>query len=292
MEYTGYFVKFNNFAAHPSGTGRLHIDVLSKYSQVLWGQWRNGINLLNEKIRKEMNDVAPFKFYALDKSVALLKMNVTRVLTREEVIAEKLEYLIPDYYNIDTPCSAYYLIDKIEILPVESALKIININTKKSIYDSAQVNSTTPWRVCEIDNDLGIENIVIPNVTTKSVKFNPPVPSENIPNIISSKPKNETYCIYQYYSKTMKKSYIGLTNDINRRKKEHESPSNWTREKKKYLYTAMQLMGLDDFEFHILHDNLSEEDAHYWEAKEIENHHSYFPDGFNERNESRFLKNI
>lgn len=55
MEYTGYFVKFNNFAAHPSGTGRLHIDVLSKYSQVLWGQWRNGINLLNEKIRKEMN---------------------------------------------------------------------------------------------------------------------------------------------------------------------------------------------------------------------------------------------
>lgn len=59
----------------------------------------------------------------------------------------------------------------------------------------------------------------------------------------------------------MKKSYIGLTNDINRRKKEHESPSNWTREKKKYLYTAMQLMGLDDFEFHILHDNLSEKDA-------------------------------
>ena len=54
----------------------------------------------------------------------------------------------------------------------------------------------------------------------------------------------------------------------------------------------MQLMGLDDFEFHILHDNLSEKDAHYWEAKEIENHHSYFPDGFNERNESRFLKNI
>ena len=43
MEYTGYFVKFNNFAAHPSGTGRLHIDVLSKYSQVLWGQWRNGM---------------------------------------------------------------------------------------------------------------------------------------------------------------------------------------------------------------------------------------------------------
>ena len=28
------------------------------------------------------------------------------------------------------------------------------------------------------------------------------------------------------------------------------------------------------------------------EAKEMENHHSYFPDGFNERNESRFLKKI
>ena len=68
MEHTGYFVKFNNFAMHPSGTGKLHIDVLSKHSQVIWGQWRAGANLLNENIYKEMNSIAPFDFYALDKN--------------------------------------------------------------------------------------------------------------------------------------------------------------------------------------------------------------------------------
>ena len=283
MEYTGYFVRFNNFATHPAGTGRLHIDVLNQYSQVIWGQWRTGVNLLNEKIYNEMNNIAPFYFYALDKSVALLKMQVIRVLTREEVINEQLEYLIPNYYDINTPCSAYYLIDKIEILPAESAMKVININTKKPIYDAAQVNSTIPWRVCEIDNDLGVENIILP--TVKAVKSQPPKATSQI-----IEPTTDHYCVYQYYSKTMHKSYIGLTNDIARRKREHENPGNWLKEKKKYLYTAMQLMGLDDFEFHVLHSNLSEVDGHYWEAKEIENHNAYFPDGFNERKESRYLK--
>lgn len=283
MEHTGYFVKFNNFAMHPSGTGKLHIDVLSKHSQVIWGQWRAGANLLNENIYKEMNSVVPFDFYALDKNVALLKMHTIRVLTKEEVINEHLEYLIPEYYNIDTPCSAYYLIDKIEILPPISASKVINVNTKRSIYEAAQVNSTTPWRVKETDEDLGIEDIAVaPVVRSKSA---PPVAKE--PPAVN--PINERYTIYRYFSKTTKKCYIGLTNDINRRRKEHENPSSWNREKKKYLYTAMQLMGLEDFEFSILHTDLTLDEAHYWEAQEIEIHNSYFPNGLNERNESRYL---
>ena len=81
-----------------------------------------------------------------------------------------------------------------------------------------------------------------------------------------------------------------MTNDIKRRRSEHENPTTWQREKKKYLYINMQMFGLDDFEFKILHENLTEEEAHYWEAKEIENYNSYFPNGFNERNESRYLK--
>lgn len=284
MKHTGYFVKFNNFAMHPSGTGKLHIDVLAKHSQVIWGQWRNGVNLLNEKIRIEMNEVAPFDFYALDKNVALLKMHTTRVLTKEEVIAENLEYLIPEYYNIDTPCSAYYLIDKIEILPPASATKVINVNTNRTIYEAAQVNSTTPWRVKEIDEDLGVEDVVI--------AVAPPSRSKSAPPVAIKAPvaANEKYSVYRYFSKTTKKCYIGLTNDINRRRKEHENPSSWVREKKKYLYTAMQLMGLEDFEFSILHTDLTEEEAHYWEAQEIELHNSYFPNGLNERNESRYLR--
>ena len=284
MKHTGYFVKFNNFAMHPSGTGRLHIDVLAKHSQVIWGQWRNGANLLNEKIRIEMNEVAPFDFYALDKNVALLKMHTTRVLTKEEVIAENLEYLIPEYYDIDTPCSAYYLIDKIEILPPISATKVINVNTNRAIYEAAQVNSTTPWRVKEIDEDLGIENVVIAAAPPSRFKSAPPVA------VKAPIATNEKYSVYRYFSKTTKKCYIGLTNDINRRRKEHENPGSWAREKKKYLYTAMQLMGLEDFEFSILHTDLTEEEAHYWEAQEIEIHNSYFPNGLNERNESRYLR--
>lgn len=289
MEHIGYFVRFNNFAVNPEGTGKLHINVLKQYSKVIWGQWRNGVNLLNNKTMKEMNTMTPFSFYALDKNIALLKMRVIRVLTREEVIAEKLEYLIPNYYNIDTPCSAYYLIDKIEVFPPESAMKVININTNRPIYLASQVNSTTPWRVREISPDLGTEDLVENKVNIQSNNnFKPPI--VKVSTSINSKVKDQNYTVYCYTNKTLNKSYIGMTNDIKRRRSEHENPTTWQREKKKYLYINMQMFGLDDFEFKILHENLTEEEAHYWEAKEIENYNSYFPNGFNERNESRYLK--
>ena len=95
----------------------------------------------------------PFTLYVIDTQVALLKLTVTDVLTREEVIENKMEHLIPTYYSIDTPCSAYYVLSDIEILPVAAGDNIVNINTKKPITLSQQVNSTTPWRVRSLEEE-------------------------------------------------------------------------------------------------------------------------------------------
>ena len=141
-----YFIKFKE---NKNNTAQSHIDILNKYNQVIWGQWRTGTSLLNEKTMQEMNENVPFNLYILDKKSALLQMQVIKVLDRENVIDQNLEYLIPDYYDINTPCSAYYLIDKIKVFDPAEAENIYNINTEKCIYDAAQVNSCTPWRVID-----------------------------------------------------------------------------------------------------------------------------------------------
>jgi hypothetical protein len=272
-----YFVKFKNFQSHPEGTGKLHYQVLKQHGEVLWGQWRKGNTLLNRKIKAEMNELAPFTLYILDKEVALLQLTVSHVYDREEVIEKNMEHLIPSYYDIDTPCSAFYLVTNIEILPPTEAIQIVNINTGSSIYHSAQVNSTTPWRVCRTDEP-------VPEPVIKKVDTIVSLPSKE--EEVST---SNTYWVYRYYSKTTNKSYIGMTNNLTRRRKEHENMATWKREKKKYLYVMMSMLGLDDFQFEVLHEGLTEEEAHHWEAQEIENYSAYYPSGLNERNESRYL---
>jgi hypothetical protein len=274
-----YFLKFKNFATNPLGTGRLHYEVLKEKGQVIWGQWRTGKNLLNEKIKEEMKTNLPFTLYVIDTQVALLKLTVTDVLTREEVIENKMEHLIPTYYSIDTPCSAYYVLSDIEILPVAAGDNIVNINTKKPITLSQQVNSTTPWRVRSLEE--GEE-------PAQKVPESTPI----IPSPVDVEPSGTgTYSVYRYYCPLLNKYYIGMTNNIDRRRREHENPETWKNNRKKFLYTAMQFVGGPSmFEFTILHSGLTEEEAHYWEAKEIENHNCYYPNGFNERSEKRYLK--
>lgn len=278
-----YFVKFKNFQSHPEGTGKLHYKVLQEHGKVLWGQWRKGSTLLNSKTKNEMNEVAPFILNVLDKDVALLRLTVTQVYYETEVIEKGLQHLIPSYYDINTPCSAFYLVTAIEILPPTEAVNIVNINTGSSIYYSGQVNSTTPWRVCKSDMEIEIKE----PVKTKKSNYVPPVNNEKV---LSTTPDAETYWVYRYYSKTLNKSYIGMTNNLVRRRKEHENRTNWGREKKKYLYTLMNMIGLDDFEFEVLHEGLTEEEAHHLEALEIENYNAYYPNGMNERKETRYLK--
>jgi hypothetical protein len=275
-----YFLKFNNFQSHPEGTGRLHYKVLKEKGNVLWGQWRNGVNLLNRKIKNEMNNSTPFILYELDKDVALLKLTVIAVFDKEEVIERGLEEYIPSYYDVETPCSAFYMISAMEILPPEEAVQIVNINTGSSIYYSAQVNSTTPWRVRKSEETIAFTPKTIPQKT----KALPPKSTE-----IQITDDNSGHCVYHYRSKSTGKSYIGMTNNIIRRRREHESPVTWQREKKKYLYVLMNILGLEDFDFEILHSGLTEEEAHHWEAVEIEQHNAYYPNGLNERNESKYL---
>lgn len=271
----GYLVKFNNFKENPNGTGKLHYQVLKEYGKVLWGQWSANGNIMSQTTYDRMNNEVPFYLYAFDKNTALLKMKVDQVLYKDEVINQSLEYLIPSYYSIDTPCTNYYLISKIEILPAISAQNLITANGN-NVYDKARnVNSCSPWNVFwgeEVRTQSSPEII-------------------EIKEIVCNKENNDDllYTIYCYTSKTTGKEYIGMTNNISRRIAEHSNISNWQRERKKYLYTMFTVLGYDDFDLTILHQNLSENEAHYWEAKEIEQHNCYWPNGLNERNESHYL---
>ena len=268
-----YFLKFKNFQEHPEGTGRLHYRTLQKHGKVLWGQWRKGKSLLSENTKTEMNNNAPFILNVLDKEVALLRLTVEHVYSREEVIEEHLEYLIPNYYDIDTPCSAYYLVSAIDILSSLEAMNIVNINTGRSVYQSGQINSAAPWRVHWANNN---STEAIGDEEEKHEQY--------------SQVDGESYWVYRYHSISLNKNYIGMTNNLIRRRREHESPLTWKREKKKFLYVLMNMLGLKDFEFEVLHEDLTEEEAHHMEAVEIENYDAYFPNGLNERVEKRFLQ--
>lgn len=259
----GYLVNFND-----SNTGKQHFLTLKEKGIVLWGQWKRSINGINvSPTRQRIMNEHPFYLYAFDRTVALLKMHCIHVYQTEEVIANKLTHLIPSYYSINTPCSAFYLIDNIEILPAVYAKNLIAINSGKEVFENArQVNNARPWHVKEKEPFLS---------------FQPPEPIIDYNNL-------GNYSVYCYHSKTANKDYIGLTNDVIRRRREHECSSNWVNSKK-YLYVYMTLMGIEDFEFTVLHTNLTKEQAKYYEALEIELHNSYYPDGFNERYEGANL---
>lgn len=275
----GYVVKFKNFDQNLEGTGKLHHAVLEQIGQCIWGQWSKG--LMSKNTYDRMNTETPFYLYALDKNFALLKMKVERVLRKEEILNENLGYLIPAYYSVDTPCANYYLISSINILPVEEAVKVIICSSGKSIASLNQVNSTAPIKVEWNEN----------------VSITQPEPVK-VCNSISTMSKTENldshnYTVYRYQATIdgKKQTYIGLTGDLKGRFNHHKNPANWRSKKEKWkvLYMFFQMYGYERFEFSILHDNLTHEEAQYWEAKEIENHNCYYPNGLNVRDESKHL---
>ena len=144
------------------------------------------------------------------KNTALLKMKVIRVLRLEEVIQEELEYLLPKYYSLELNSAAYFLIDNIEILPVEYGQRILTTRSKTSILSAKQVASFAPWKVYEeeVDVKLHVENEILENEENKD---------------------SQNYTVYCYRSKINGKCYIGQTNNISRRRKEHENPNNWRK---------------------------------------------------------------
>ena len=281
----GYLVKFKNYALSEEGTGKLHYKVLSNYGKCIWGQWTINGNPMFQTTFDRMNKEVPFYLYAFDNNFALLKMKVEKVLRKEDIIDNNLNHLIPSYYSIDTPCANYYLISEINIFPVEEAIKVIVTNSGNNILSINQVNSRSPISVYWDENPN--ENYF------KSKKNNnnylPPIPSNNT----DTDEQSNTHAVYRFKSKTDGKCYIGLTNNVTKRLAHHKNPTNWrsAKEKWKVLYMMFSMYGYENYEFSILHENLTKKEAEYLEAKEIENHNCYYPNGLNVRDESRHLKN-
>lgn len=290
------FKDFNrNSIYHTTSTATEHTDLIHQYGSVLWGQFStNGQDdNFSKRAYIEMNNHGEgCTVYALDRNSMLLKMKVDRVLTKAEVKDEKLEYLIPQYYGIDMPVHCYFQISEILALDPSHAHNLIHANSFRLVdsYTVMRINGTAPWNVREVE----IEDNQLINPTNI---FQPSPALKAIPNkLYINPPQDQIWCIYRIYHKNVKQfphlQYVGETHDLDRRISEHFSPTNYLREKKKYLYTIMHAFGNENFTWQILEDNIPTElEARKQEAYWIEVYHSYYGDqGLNERNERRFLK--
>lgn len=228
---------------------------------------------------QEMINDCPFYLYTIDTlHQAFARFKVDEIyLNYSDIPNEKLS-LIPNNLN-KLYGYAYYKFIEFKELPYEASNAIVNTNTGRSIYGAKQINPNAPWHVECIEGMLG--QYLINNL--------PPLDIEDLFG------QYKNFCVYRYYLDLpeCKMSYIGMTRDIQQRYNHHKNPSSWNskNEQSKFLYMAFKnpIIGYDKFQFEILHSNLTEEEAHYWEAKEIQNFNSYFPFGFNVRNENKYL---
>lgn len=288
MRDIGYIVTFKNYATHPEGTGKLHYDVLRQHGKCIWGQWSPNGNIMYENTYKRMNTEVPFFLYAIDKQFALLKMTVERVLRKEEVVDEGLDYLIPSYYSVDTPCANFYLISSIDSFPVEEMGRLVVKSSDGPASDLHQINSRGPVKVYWSDDTIQLKSS-----TTSTRSYLPPSAKIEEENDVTD--TERCHVVYRYTFKDKPdKHYIGRTGNLKRRIAHHSNRKNWLagKEQWKVLYMMFQSYGYENFEFSILHDNLTLAEAKYLEAWEIEKHQSYYrhQQGFNVKDESENLK--
>lgn len=83
------------------------------------------------------------------------------------------------------------------------------------------------------------------------------------------------YLVYKHTSPSGK-SYIGQTKNYNKRCRYHQSYKECIA-----FYLAIQKYGWDNFTHEILKDNLTIEEANYWEEFYIKYYQSLFPHGYN-----------
>lgn len=276
-----YALRYKNYALHPRGTDFLHYKVFSEKGKVIWGQWTSGVNKLSESRFEIMNE-EPFTLYAFDKNSALIEMKVSRVLRAEE-ITDELAKLIPEYYRHKRDSiSAFYLVDEMIVRPVSAIEGIYNVNTGTCLIQANQINSNAPWGVKEEEPKERKEDEISNRLLETDI-------SKYLEEDIL---EDNSHSVYKYTHKESGKVYVGQTNNLSRRKREHESKTTWKRHKKKYLYIMFAMYGVDSFDYQVLHSELSKEDADIGEAFEIKKHNAYFPNGLNERDESRHLKKL
>ena len=227
-----------------------------------------------------MENSYPFDLYIIDTlHLVFARLTVTKVyLNKSDIPKEELKLIptsIENFYGY-----AFYKFIDLQQYSYEGSNSVVNCNTKTPLFNVKQINPCTPWRVETIDGQLG--EYLINN--------SPSLKTEDLLGQYSN------FCVYRYYLDlpNCKMSYIGMTKNLQQRFQHHKNISSWNskNEHNKYLYMAFKnpAIGYEKFHFEVLHDNLTEEEAHYWEAQEIENFNAYFPFGFNVRKEDRYLK--
>ncbi|AGE57008.1 GIY-YIG catalytic domain-containing endonuclease [Acanthocystis turfacea Chlorella virus NE-JV-3] len=84
-------------------------------------------------------------------------------------------------------------------------------------------------------------------------------------------------CIYYIHFTTSNKGYVGQTNSLERRMKEHRRPDSGCR----CLSNAIQCHGFDDCDIYILEDELGDEEANNLETFYIRDLGTLVPNGYN-----------
>lgn len=147
----GYAVRFNE-----SESTFKHLDILRDYGEVLWGQWRKPGSVAQfSGVNKQLiNDSGTF-IYAIGQTT-VWKMHIKEVLSAEEIKQKELEFLIPCYYDINTPCYCWYLIDDIKDYGSKECLTTLFTSGGKSFTVIHQIPGNSPFRVFSTGNEQGI----------------------------------------------------------------------------------------------------------------------------------------
>lgn len=88
-----------------------------------------------------------------------------------------------------------------------------------------------------------------------------------------------TYCVYCHVNKINGKRYIGLTKESNPEKRWGSNGINY--KSSTYFYNAIKKYGWENFNHIILKQNLSNEEAEYWEKEYIRIYNTVAPNGYN-----------
>lgn len=86
-----------------------------------------------------------------------------------------------------------------------------------------------------------------------------------------------TYSVYCFTNKINNKKYVGITFDMQRRYKQHKTARN----RCPVFSNAIKKYGFETFDFTVLKENLTQEDAKSLEKKFIEEFNSIVPNGYN-----------
>ena len=288
-------ITFNDLNRYSSySTAIEHLNVLFHKNKVLWGQWsatNQKDNIENSTYKQMNNNGQGCVVYAYDKNSMLIKLKVSRVLKTNEVLDEKLEEYIQKYYCIQQPVHYYLEVLNIIAADLSQAKNIITDSSNQPItnYSNLHLNNNRPWNVHELEDDnnnlLIPKNIFLINKNIASISSINPINSNNFPAT--------NYSIYRIFHKDLIKypnaQYIGETNNLERRLKEHFNPNNINNNKteNRHLYVAMYLLGLENFTYEILETNIKTElEARSKEAYWIDKYNCYVGEnGLNKRKE-------